>query len=156
MSFPVSDVQSHIVEHAQKTGRFTDIIRREPTASPAAGGVTAAVWADKFEAIRQSGLDFTSIIVVFKVRLYLSINYQPADSIDNVLMDAASDLMGAYCGDFQLGDDEANDVRMVDLLGSNGQPLSAEMGYQDIQGAILRVCTITVPVIINDAWEQVA
>jgi hypothetical protein len=156
VSFPVSDIQNRIAEHAQKTGRFNQVLKRQPSASPPAGGVNVAIWADKFEAIRQSGLDETSIIAVFKVMLMLNINYQPADDIDTVLMDGASDLMGAYCGDFQLGDDEANDVRMVDLLGSNGQPLSAQMGYLEIQGVILRVCTVTVPVIINDAWEQVA
>ena len=46
-------------------------------------------------------------------------------------------------------------MRCVDLLGQAGVPLSARAGYLEMDdGAVYRVVTLTVPVLVNDLWSQ--
>jgi hypothetical protein len=42
----------------------------------------------------------------------------------------------------------------VDLLGSAGAPLSAQAGYLNQDGRLFRVMTLTLPIIVNDVWDQ--
>jgi hypothetical protein len=58
--------------------------------------------------------------------------------------------MAAYNGDFTLG----GLVECVDLLGMTGQRLEARAGYLEQDRKIYRVMTITLPVIVAEAWEQ--
>ena len=44
----------------------------------------------------------------------------------------------------------------VDLLGMAGSPLGAQAGYINQDGALYRVMTITLPLLITDAWTQAA
>src|SRR6185437_10624643 len=67
---------------------------------------------------------------------------------------ANTDLMGAFSGDFDLGG--VADVREVDLLGANGTKLSAQAGYVEIDRRMYRIMTINIPIVINDAFSQVA
>ena len=54
--------------------------------------------------------------------------------------------------DFDLNGTVAN----VDLLGAHGTPLQALFGYARFDNTTYRVATLTVPLIINDAWTEVA
>ena len=74
------------------------------------------------------------------------------DAIDPNLVKALNALFAAYAGDFELG----GDARMVDLRGAEGAQLSAKAGYLNQDQKLYRVFTITLPVIINDAWDEVA
>ncbi len=75
---------------------------------------------------------------------------EPGDDIDLTLMNAVDMLMTEYAGDFTLG----GDVRHVDLRGSDGPPMSVTTGYLQQQNNTYRVFTITLPVIVNDAWDE--
>lgn len=153
MPYPVADTKSRIVDHARRTGRFTSVAGHEPKNAPAGNGVSCSVWNSDTKAVRASGLNRVSILVVYKIRLMLSVEYQPADDIDDLLSDAASVLCAAYSGDFALGDATSEDVRAIDILGAAGDPLGWEFGYLEMQGPVFRVCTITMSVIMNDAWD---
>lgn len=74
-------------------------------------------------------------------------NQQPYDQIDPAVMNATSAVFAAFSGDFTLG----GTVRNVDLMG-----MKAQAGYVQQDGQTLRVMTITVPIVVNDLWEQVA
>jgi hypothetical protein len=62
--------------------------------------------------------------------------------------------MRAYSGDFTLG----GEVVFVDLLGQTGaQQLEGQAGYLSAgDGQMYRVFTITVPVVIDDLFDQEA
>jgi hypothetical protein len=48
-------------------------------------------------------------------------------------------------------------VQNIDLLGGQtGQRLAAKAGYLDMNGQMLRVMTIAIPMIVDNAWPQVA
>ena len=75
-----------------------------------------------------------------------------ADAIDPEIMNAVDVLFAAYSGDFDLG----GTVRNVDLEGATGPGLSAQAGYLNQDGKLMRIMDITLPVIVSDLWTQVA
>jgi hypothetical protein len=139
-----------LVSHALTTGQFERVNAHEPKNSPG-NGLTAAVSLMSLGPARgQSGLVSTSPLLVCAVRLYTSMTYEPADMIDPNLMQAAQALFEAYSDDFTLD----GMVRNVDLLGMTGTPLSARAGYVEQSGKVFRIIDITIPMIINDVFDQ--
>jgi hypothetical protein len=132
------------------SGYFATVNGHEPK-SPPTSGITCAVWVEQIgPAPGASGLVSTSTRLALYVRLYASLNQQEPDAIDPDMMTALDALMAAYSGDFTLG----GLVRMVDLLGAHGEPLSARAGYLDEVGSEYRVMTIVLPLVVNDLWEE--
>lgn len=151
MTLNISGILDEVVSHAMASGHFEKVNGHEPANAPSLG-LTAAVWTESVQAVRSSGLDQTTVQLVFNVRLYASAQSEPADAIDPTMITAMDDLCAAYVGDFTLG----GLVRQVDILGAYGRPLLVRAGYVQQSGAIFRVMTITLPLIVNDLWEQVA
>jgi hypothetical protein len=152
MALDIRTILDTVESHALASGYFTAVNGHEPK-SPPTSGITAAVWVEQIgPARRASGLDATSIRLALYVRLYSSLVQEPADAIDPDLMTALDALMAAYSGDFTLG----GLVREVDLLGAYGDPLSARAGYLAEGNTEYRVMTITLPLIVNDLWDQEA
>ena len=145
-----------VESHALASGLFDAVNTNEPKAAPGSG-LTCAIWMQNIApAGGGSGLASTSVRVELSVRLYTSFLAQPEDMIDPTLTAACLALMEDYSGDFELGGITSESVRSIDLLGQFGVSLSAEAGYLNQDGAIYRVITITVPVVINDLWTQTA
>jgi hypothetical protein len=145
-------ILDQIVSHALSSGWFERVNQHEPKSAPG-NGLSCAVWLESIGPPRSgSGLSSTSGRLVFSVRLYTSMLADPADAIDPLLMSACDALLTAYSGDFELG----ATVRAIDLLGMSGDPLSARAGYLAQDNKLFRVLTITLPLIVNDLWAQVA
>ena len=144
-------LQTAVTDHARGCGLFEAVNGHEPKSAPAQTGLTCAVWVQAIgPAQGASGLATTTGRVELTVRLYSSMLADPPDAIDPALLTAASTLLAAYSGDFTLG----GQVKHVDLLGSNGIPLSARAGYLNQDNRLFRVVDITLPMIINDLWAQ--
>jgi hypothetical protein len=153
MTLDITTILDQVQSHALASGYFEAVNGEEPKSPPPSAGITCAVWVEQIGPARgASGLDSTSVRLCFYVRLYTGMNQEPGDAIDPALMAALDALMAAYSGDFTLG----GAVRDVDLLGQFGDPLGARAGYLIESGNEYRVMTITLPVIVNDLWEQVA
>ena len=149
LDFPA--IRDALISHAQKTGRFDTVAKHEPFSKP--GGVHAALWVDKLTAVPPaSGLNTVTVRLVCLCRIYLGAETQPYDEVDAKGLAAADRLLAAWAGDFTLG----GRIRNVDLKGAYGIPLDSQAGYQRIGDTQFRVFTITVPLIINDVWEEVA
>ena len=149
MSLNTTVVLNEVVSHAMKLGLFERVNGHEPKSAPG-NGLSAAVWVDRVGPAG-SGLAATSALLTLQVRLYSPMLQEPQDAIDPNLTAAADALMNAYSGDFELG----GNVRNVDLLGQTGPGLSAQAGYIEQDHKLYRVMTITLPLIVNDVWEQV-
>ncbi|TDC47640.1 hypothetical protein E1281_25915 [Actinomadura sp. KC345] len=148
----IRSILDGIVSHALATGHFERVNGHEPKSAPG-NGLTAAVWAQSVAPVPAgSGLARTSAVLVFNVRLYTPMIAEPQDAIDPNMLTALDALFAAYSGNFELG----GSVRCIDLLGQAGTAMSAQAGYLDQDRKIYRVFTVTLPVIVNDAWEQVA
>jgi hypothetical protein len=150
VSLGTSAIVAAVISHASSAGRFERVMTHEPKSAPG-NGLSLAVWAQSLRPIT-SGLDSTSVRLELSVRMYTNMLREPQDTIDTVLLDAADVLMAAYTGDFTLD----GLVREVDLLGEHGDPLSADAGYLEQDNKLYRVIVITLPLIVNDLWEQTA
>jgi hypothetical protein len=148
----VNQVIDKMVSYALASGRFDSVNGHEPKSAPQ-NGITCAFW---FQTIKpaKSGQAATSATVVYMGRIYIRFNQQPFDAIDPQAVAATTDLMGAFSGDFNFGG--VANVRAVDLLGMEGTPMQANAGYIEIDRVMYRCITITIPIIINDAFTQVA
>jgi len=143
-------VQNALVSHAAASGHFARVNEHEPKNAPG-GGITAALWAQEITPYR-SGLAATTVRVEWRLRLYTNMLMDPPDRIDPALLKATTAMMARYSAGFTLG----GLVRMVDLLGASGRPLSARAAYLSIDKAMYRVMDITLPVVLDDAFTQEA
>ncbi|MFD8805563.1 hypothetical protein [Streptomyces sp. NPDC059597] len=152
MALDIRTILAAVESHALASGYFEAVNGHEPKSAPGTG-LTAAVWVEQIGPARGgSGLASTSARLALFVRLYTPMVQEPEDAIDPDLMTALDALLAAYSGDFELG----GLVREVDLLGTYGDPLGARAGYLTTSGTEYRVMTITLPLIVNDLWEQAA
>lgn len=154
MTLPVGPIIAAVESHALALGRFERVNLHEPKNSPG-NGLTCAIWVDWMGPVRSSGLNSVSGLLRLAVRIYQNMLSEPQDAIDTNVTEAVDLLFTAYAGDFSLkGTDAEPLIRNVDLLGSYGVPLSAQAGYINQDNVMLRVVTITLPLVVNDAWEE--
>lgn len=149
MSLDTNGIFDALTSHAASLGIFEIVQMHEPKMSPGSG-LCFALWCASISPSR-SGLNSTSVQVVFEARIYVSMLQEPQDGIDSTIMSAVDALMDAYNGDFDLG----NEVRNIDIFGEEGTKLTAVAGYINQDNKLYRVMTITIPVIVNDVWSQV-
>lgn len=147
-----STVLDALVSQLMQLGIFDRVNQHEPKIAPG-DGITAAIWFNSGQPVRSSGLASTTVRLEFNLRLYTSMLAEPQDMIDPNLMQAFDTVIGVYSGEFTLANFGVT-IREIDLLGSYGAGLSAQAGYVPQDNKLYRVVTITVPVIVNDAWDQ--
>lgn len=148
----VTGLLSALTSHASALGIFDRVNKHEPKSAPG-NGISCSIWCESISpATNQSGLASTSGRIVFFARVMTAAFQEPQDGIDPAVMKAVDLLMTAYSADFELG----GLIRNVDLLGASGIPLGARAGYLTQDSKVYRVMTITIPLIQNDCWDQVA
>jgi hypothetical protein len=148
----IEAVASHAMAAGSAGGYFDQVNQYEPKSKPGLG-LAAAIWVQDLRPVpAYSGLHISSARLLLNVRIYSNMLQEPQDMIDPKMMEAADALMAAYSGDFTL---DGMDLH-IDLLGSAGESLGGAAGYVNIDNAIFRIFTITVPVIVKDVYEQVA
>lgn len=147
----VTSLFSALISHAQTLGLFESVNGHEPKSAPS-NGKACSIWVQSIDPVTSSGLDQTSGRVVFNIRIYQNMLAEPQDGIDPDMLSATCLLMGEYSGNFTLG----GTVREIDLLGENGDSLSAKAGYLNQDNRLYRVMDIVLPVVINDMFGQVA
>lgn len=147
----ITGILDKIVSHAMASGLFERVNQHEPKSAPG-NGLHCAVWAQRIKPARTSGVASLSAHVIFSIQIYLNMLAEPQDAIDPRIMAAVDALMTAYAGDFTLG----GTSRCVDLSGMEGVPMSAEAGYLRQDNKHYRIMTIILPLIVNDAWDEVA
>jgi len=151
MALDVDGIVDAVMSHAMASGYFDRVNGHEPKNAPG-NGLSAAVWSDTLRPVPSSGLASLSALLILNVRMYTSMLQEPQDAIDPNMLNALSALFAAYAGDFTLG----GLAREVDLLGAEGVSLQAKAGYLNQDNKLYRVITITLPVVVNDAWDEVA
>jgi hypothetical protein len=152
LSINAADLVSKVSSHLKRLGVFGVVTTHEPKAAPKKG-VTASVWVNSIgPAVNSSGLSTTSARIELSIRLHSPMLSEPQDAIDVNLLKITDVVINSFTNDFTLG----GGVESVDLLGRSGAPLSAETGYFQIDSnSIYRVMDITVPILINNVWDQV-
>ena len=151
MSLDVAGIVAAVESHAEATGVFERVVTTEPKAAPGKG-MSVAIWAQDVGPVNAaSGLAAVSVRVTLMVRVLKPMLSQPYGQIDPDILTAVDTLMSAYAGDFNLG----GTVRNVDLLGQHGTAMAGRAGYLTIDKQTFRIMDITLPLIINDLWNEV-
>lgn len=141
-----------LVSQCLALGVFDRVNDHEPQGAPPGSGVTAAVWLDQAQpAQAASGLASVSMRVSFQVRIYIPTPVSLYGAIEQGILDAASKTYNAFAGGFTLG----GKVRNVDMFGETGPGMTGAAGFVEVDGRVFRAFTITIPVIINDLYDEV-
>ncbi|CAM5250974.1 hypothetical protein SGLAM104S_01633 [Streptomyces glaucescens] len=143
--------RSAVMSHAQGLGLFEQVLGHEPVSAPGSG-LLYAVWVSDVSPVQaRSGLATVSVRLELTGRVLMPADTEPQDDVDVAVTGAVNGLMREYTGDFTLGGTVAN----VDLLGAHGTALRAGFGFTRIDSITYRAATLTIPLIINDAWNEV-
>lgn len=135
---------------AQKLGVFETVVLHEPKAAPQSLPALA-LWLGPVTPLgAASGLSATAVRVSLRGRIYVSDLQKPEDKIDGKLLGLTSALLGAFSGGFTLG----GQVMEIDLLGMYGESMSGTPGYLNHDDKFFRVQELTLPLIIDNLWEQ--
>lgn len=141
-----------VISPAETLGVFEKVNGHEPK-SAGGPGIVCSFWLDAFAPIpTKSGVDRTTMGLVFQARIQSNAMAEPADGIDPALLQATSALVSAYHGNFDLGVADCE----LDLLGSwfpGG--LAARAGYIDLGQTKYRAMILSIPITIYDAYQQV-
>jgi hypothetical protein len=140
------------MSHAQSLGLFTQVLDHEPVSAPGSGLIYALWVTDAAPIPDRSGLTSVSVRLELNGRVFMPADTEPQGGVDIAVTDAVNGLMNAYAGDFELG----GTVAEVDLLGAYGTPLRARFGYTRLDSTTYRVATLTIPLVLNDVWNEVA
>lgn len=146
----IDDITDTLVSHAMACPYFDRVNEHEPK-DPPGHGLTCAVWLDELApAPTRSGLSSTTALMTWNARMYSPFVGRAPDEIDRELVKANSDLFIRYAGDLSLG----GNVCSIDLRGMTGVSLRSRAGYMTHNQTPYRIFTITIPVIVNDAWDE--
>jgi hypothetical protein len=144
-------IQQAIITHAKTSGAIQHAQAHPPRKAPA-GGVTACVWLGPVTPLRQfSGLSSTAVAAVFQGMLITSDLQKPYEGIDEKLWRALDAFFGRLHGDLSLG----GLVNHIDVFGAQGAgALSATGDWMSIDTGDYRIMHMTIPLIIDNFWEQ--
>lgn len=142
-------IQNHLVTHCESLGCFDNVVTTEP-ANAVAGGVTASIILTRIGPDRAiSGLNITSAVVVFTVRIWRNKTVMPHYGIDLATMKAAEGLINSLHDDFTLGDD-ATCIKFL-----SGENFGALSGLVVLDEGVHRVIDVTIPIQVADVWPQI-
>lgn len=150
MSLDTPGLFAALSSHAETLGLFDRVNNHEPHNAPGSG-LTYALWWMRLGPVQSSGLSSTSGLVTFMGRIHRPAP-QPQDQVDLDVLAATDALVAAYSADFTLG----GLIRAVDLAGQTGTSLSAQAGWLVVDTTTYRTSDITIPLIVNDLFPQVA
>lgn len=148
----LAGIYAAVQSHALASGRVARWTGADVMGNPGQGITCACALDSAGPAANRSGLSATAARVALSVRLY-----QPVSAVDpapdeQLLGQAVDLLIAAFSGDFDLG----ASGRWVDLLGAHGAAMAVAWGWARLADALYRVATITLPIIVDDQWDQVA
>jgi hypothetical protein len=151
----VGEIYNAVVSLVAGTGEFDTVLGHEPLSLPTRTGLAASVWGDELTSATGSGLHETSALMLLSCRIQRSATAGTTaemDALEVRMLSAASAVITALLGNLTLG----GLVRTVDPRGISGVRLRARGGYFEQDRVVQRVSVITIPIIINDAWGEVA
>lgn len=138
---------SAIQSYAQELGIFQSVDTHEPWNAPGNRLFCSINLGPIRPVPAASGLAAVSGQVTLVIRVWSSALQKPLDNIDPELLAAVCSLMGQFAGGFTLG----GTVRDVDLMAMSAQP-----AYVDFEGKPFRVVEISIGIVVNDMFAEVA
>jgi hypothetical protein len=145
------EILDKAVSHVMELGLFDQVNFHSSLTAPGKD-LSADITVASYSPMLASGANSVSARLELQFVLVYHLINSPADQIDKIMLNAADLVMQSFANDFDLGET----LRMVDIFGAHGTSMNADFGYVDYEDSKYRVAVITVPLIINDVWEEVA
>lgn len=139
-----------LLDVASRTGLFERSEIGESKSAPTNEGLSLDVFGMTMEPVESSGLASLSVRVEFHFRIMYDMLTEPRKQPDVEVLRAADVLMAAFAAGYTLG----GTLRMIDLLGADGQGMRAEAGYVSIDKRVFRVMDVFAPIVVNDHWPM--
>ncbi len=144
----------------KKLGTFDTVEGHEPLNAPG-NGLHCFSWAGPVRCVGgESGLGSAAIMASFFVRIQTLAAGPKAkgvnlNDIDRKLLHGTGVLFDAYIKHFRLTDHAGVPlVRRIDIFGAYGAGLRMDPGYLNSDGNIFRVGVITLPLVLNDEYDE--
>lgn len=160
MALDLKTLNQAILTHAGASGQC-DYVFGAPSQSAPGNGISFELYLGRIQPY-PAGSGLASVTVVVLQNVVLAFNDEPSmpveiqrEDIDPRLAEAADALLRLYAGHFTLG----GLVRNVDIFGAAGAGVlqaTAAWTQQTVEGPRRRVMLITLPLVINDLWDEVA
>jgi hypothetical protein len=141
-----AELFTSIQSYAEQLNIFQATKTNDPRNAPGSR-LFCSITLGAVRPVLSSGLAAVSLQVTLIVRVWSSELQQPYESIDPEVLAATCSLMGKFAGGLTLG----GAVREIDLMAMSAQP-----AYVDFDGKPYRVSEISVPLIVNDTFAEVA
>jgi hypothetical protein len=145
---------SKLTSHAKSLGIFVQVEGgRDPAPKPV-GGLAVVFWINDYRPPPAgSGVASTSMVLDMRASVFcpLGTGKRDAMAVEALVLYATHRLMKVLSNDFELD----GLVRAIDLLGMTGEAMHADFGHLDYEDTWYRIGEITLPLIINDVYEQV-
>lgn len=142
---------------ALATGCFSADVGHEPKSAPDdPAGLFLALWGSEVRPIQASGMGVISVRLEIQLRIHRGMLTDPQDAIDMEVYNATHAVLAALIGDSTLVTTDATlagQVRMLDILGSDGDSLRAVPGYITLGSTMFRVQDIFIPYVVNDVFQ---
>lgn len=134
------------------TGVFENVFIGESKSAPSNEGAHCDVFiTEPPTPVQSSGLAALSVRMEVHMRIYVDVMFsQPQETPELLALRAQDTLCRALAAGYTLG----GTVRMIDLLGADGEGLRSEVGYVSIDKRIFRVMEVFAPIVINDHWPM--
>lgn len=153
MSLDTGAILAALRSEAQRLGKF-DKVRGHESKNAPGRDLSLDQWVRSCRpAPAASGLAASSAVLVVDLRIYRTMLAKPEDQIDPDVCAAADAIIGGVAANFTLD----GLIRNVDIHNAHGGGfLGWVMGYLTIGQNSYRAAVVTVPMIVSDAWPQVA
>jgi hypothetical protein len=137
----------------QTIGGIESVITSSGVAPPASG-VSVQIYAiPPWKPLdKRSGLASVSMLTTWAARLVTPIGSPPADDLDMTLLSVYSAAMNTLVGGFTLN----GQVEQLDLLGAYGTGMPMEPQFLEMGGTVYRALTMTLSLVLDDVWVEVA
>lgn len=155
--FRLSTVLDLIKTHVSSLGVFDQVITAEPSSMMEGGLVCSIVFSRLIPDEESSGMNITSAVADFKLKIYRNAANRPQYNIDRLAMDAAEKVFREFHEDLTLKAADPNspgEVMSLAVFRSRGRRFQAESKPLRLAQGETKMIEIDVPFIIDDIWEQ--
>jgi hypothetical protein len=146
-------LQGWLLTHATGTGLFAAgaVLGYEPKKRLAAWPTFAGWFAGLRAVPQRGGMATTAALLTWTARIHYDAIGADQTTVERSLMHATDQLFAEYFGDLVIAGMDA----WLDAKGQVGEPIASETGFLTIDNQANRVATITVGVVIDNAWAEV-
>lgn len=158
MSLDATLLAAWLTTHATAVVEVDRVLGFEPKSNAQIGdGTVLACWVANLRVIpERSTLAMSAGRADWTLRLHRNGLGDATEmaTTERVILDATSALFAAYHAEINVSGVGGPEDGWFDPAGMTGEPISAPSGYMDIDKRLYRVVTISIGIVIDDAWPQ--